>query len=169
MADSAGDTRAKKSVMTQPEMLAHVKEMASKNNILLRLEAPNLKTCKAYRNARPPRIITRPITSQHTYAIALHELGHCLSPESKAAGDEGKTLLCEAEAWAWAIKTARVEFDNKTKTMLGKALSSYKNLWDEKAKEGRGNLVVVYPPEGHTFFKMIEWAKPKPKAARVLP
>jgi hypothetical protein len=155
--------------MTQPEMLAHVKEMASKNNILLRLEAPNLKTCKAYRNAKPPRVITRPITSQHTYAIALHELGHCLSPESKTAGNEGKTILCEAEAWAWAIKTSRVVFDNKTKTMLGRALKTYKDHWDGVAKEGRGNLVVVFPPEGHVFYEMIEWAKPKAKAVRVLP
>lgn len=167
--DSAGDTRKKKSEMTQPEMLAHVKEMATKNNILLRLEAPNLKTCKAYRNARPPRVITRPITSQHTYAIALHELGHCLSPESKTAGDEGKTLLCEAEAWAWAIKTSRVEFDNKTKTMLGKALKTYNDKYVEMAKLGRGSLTVVFPPEGHIYHDMVKWGEPKAKAVRVLP
>lgn len=163
------DVRKKLSDMDKTAMLAHVKELATKNNILLRLEAPNNGQCKAYRKAKPQRVVTRPITSQRTYITALHELGHCLSMDSQKAGDEGKQLLCEAEAWAWAIKTSRVELNNPTRHDLGKALKSYNDKWEQKAKESGGNLQVVYPPEEHIYWEIIGWAAPPAKKERVLP
>ena len=151
-------------------LLDHAKELASKNNIILRLEAPNISKCKAYPTAKPPRVVTQPITSPWRYAVALHELGHILSKESfELSKTQGNQLLCEAEAWKWALERSKVEFSEPVKRRLGEALKSYHDKWEAKAKESRGTLQVVHPPADSVYWTIIGWAAPKATKARVLP
>lgn len=54
---------------------------------------------RAYRRSR--RIKIRPVKSEITYAIALHEIGHILGPRQS-----GTRLDKEVGAWEWAIEHA---------------------------------------------------------------
>lgn len=54
---------------------------------------------RAYRRQR--RIKIRPVKSEITYAIALHEIGHILGPRQS-----GTRLDKEVGAWEWAVEHA---------------------------------------------------------------
>ena len=54
---------------------------------------------RAYRRSRKIKI--RPVKSEITYAIALHEIGHILGPRQS-----GCRLDKEVGAWEWAIENA---------------------------------------------------------------
>lgn len=56
------------------------------------------------------RCVTIPVIARaRDYLVGLHEVGHCLSPQSRRLGDRfdcGGNMACEAWAWAWAVDNA---------------------------------------------------------------
>jgi hypothetical protein len=74
----------------------------------------------------------RPINSEFSYAIALHELGHCARPCEKShvrvtMGKHKETccVRCELAAWRWAIDHA-IRWDKDSHEALCHGLTSYR-------------------------------------------
>lgn len=58
-------------------------------------------------------VIIAPVVDEATYAIALHEMGHCLSPTGSVRGADtvknyNLILLEEESAWEWARRHALI-------------------------------------------------------------
>lgn len=77
---------------------AHVEQLATEGGVLVAAVLPHEERWKSM--AVPPAkfIQVAPVTDEETYAIALHELGHCLAED----GHHPKTIVAERAAWAWA-------------------------------------------------------------------
>lgn len=105
--------------ITPADMEAHVVALGEEHGI--EVEIVDVKKCFAVRKREDgPYIRTRPIRSQVTYLIALHELGHHLAPEQKE-----RRIIQEVAAWEWAIDQARCKLTSATKKRIGKYLRSY--------------------------------------------
>ena len=76
-------------------------------------------------------VVIAPITDESTYAIALHELGHLVSPWGTLHGSANLSREAEDAAWAWAKHYALdwTPFMEKVATW---ARSSYDALPDRK-------------------------------------
>ena len=71
----------------------HVRDLALANRVTVE-ETPGSYRGRAWRRLR--RIRIAPVKSGSTYAIALHELGHVVGPQT------GNRLNREWQAWEWA-------------------------------------------------------------------
>lgn len=87
--------------MTVAEMGMHVDRLAAEHDVaVMRRDSGG----KADTDQR--RIAIRPVRSEVTYAVALHELGHIL-----AEGGRGRfwmDLDAEVCAWVWALRNAGI-------------------------------------------------------------
>lgn len=84
------------------------------------------------------RVRLRPIKTQTTYAVALHEIGHIV-------GDQPKTKLDrEAAAWEWAMQNALV-WTQVTHTKMQRCLQSYMDAAQRKRyrPSPRANRLLV--------------------------
>ena len=97
---------------TVEEMLNHVVELARAFDVVL-LEAPGMKTehgaslTVEYKDHSVARsIIAKPVHDETSYAVALHEVGHCLHPTGALLREDNDKfsikLLQEESAWEWA-------------------------------------------------------------------
>lgn len=81
---------------------------------------------RAYRRKRLIKI--RPVKSEITYAIALHEIGHILGKRQS-----GTRLDKEVGAWEWAIEHAHRWTLPMTRTMR-RCLQSYKDAAESRPR-----------------------------------
>jgi len=95
----------------------------------------------------------RPVRSEVTYAIALHEIGHLLGPWQRSV-----SLLEEAGAWYWARKNALQWTPRMEKTLVA-SLKSYV-VWFAARDE------VPAPKPGHPSWKMLKLAGIRPPRRR---
>ena len=98
---------------TSQEMAAHITRICRRAKITVSTASAR---GRAWRKSS--RIAIRPVKSDITYAIALHELGHVLGVQT------GKTLDKEVQAWQWARKHALVWTDAMTQKEQA-SLASY--------------------------------------------
>ena len=119
--------------MKATEMAAHIDQLAADLEVEVDYSYAGGKGGVAY--AREKRIRIRPVKSSVTYAIALHELGHCavgmISPKVGRLSEEGA-------AWKWAMDNA----NDWTDTMDRKARRSVTNyVRNYRHRECRGRKV----------------------------
>ena len=99
------------------KMQDHVAQLCQKHNILVQ----NRRSSggRAWVKVRIIRI--KPVKSQTTYIIALHEIAHIVYPLAR----HGNRLLKEAAAWKWAIENSVVKIKSSIYTKILKYLTSY--------------------------------------------
>lgn len=85
---------------------------------------------RAFRKQK--HINIRPVKTSVTYAVALHEIGHVVGPQS------GCRMNKEIQAWKWAKDNALAWIEPMENKRL-KSLNSYK-VWAERHK----TATVVY-------------------------
>lgn len=86
------------------------------------------------------------IRGQMTYFVALHELGHILSPDNRYM----RTLESEVDAWQWALSNAEEDPTVATLRGIRRRLASY------IAKAMRTERMVL-PGKGTEFHKFVTW------------
>jgi hypothetical protein len=85
--------------LTVADMAVHIDQLAAEHDVAVTWRDSG---SNAYTDQR--RIAIRPVRSEVTYAVALHELGHIL-----AEGGRGRfwmDLDAEVCAWEWALRNA---------------------------------------------------------------
>lgn len=117
--------------MTKDEMAAHIDALADELGVDVDYGYAGGKGGAA--NARQMRIRIRPVKSAITYAIALHELGHCavgkISPKVGRLAEEGA-------AWKWAMDNSR-EWTETMDRKARKSVTSYVVSYRWREKRGR--------------------------------
>jgi hypothetical protein len=127
----AGDQRA------DARMAAHIRKVCIVESIEVTTHS---RGGRAWRKQR--RIAIRPVKTDITYAIALHEIGHILGPRQS-----GARLDKEVGAWEWARANAVVWTDAMQRQME-KRLCSYLR-WADRSKQAKR------PAPDHPIFAMV--------------
>ena len=117
--------------MTAEQMAAHVTELTSQLGIAV--DYTYKGNCGGRAWARSKCIWIRPVKSSITYAVALHEIGHCAV--GKIAPKVGR-LSEEGAAWQWAMRNANDWTDAMDNKMV-KSLESYVNNYQSRERRGR--------------------------------
>lgn len=119
--------------MTKEEMAAHIDALAAELGVEVDDGYAGGKGGVAF--SREKRIRIRPVKSAITYAIALHELGHCavgkISPKVGRLSEEGA-------AWKWAMDNSR-EWTETMDRKARKSVTSY--VVGYRYRESRGRKV----------------------------
>lgn len=102
--------------MTPHDMSAHVHALAELHAVEVELGATNARG-RAWRHPRKIRI--PPVVNARTYAIALHELGHVISPSQR-----GLRVDREVDAWDWA-KAHALEWSERMDSTRASCLTQY--------------------------------------------
>ena len=102
--------------MTVELMAAHVARVCKVEDIIVERHSTG---GRAYRTLRKIKI--RPIKSDITYCIALHEIGHILGPRQC-----GKRIDKETGAWEWARANA-IRWTPRMTATMRTCLMSYVN------------------------------------------
>ncbi len=100
--------------MTTEQMAAHIRKVCIVESIEVQSHS---RGGRAYRRSR--RIKIRPVKTDITYAIALHEIGHILGPCQSST-----KLDREVGAWVWATANA-IEWTDAMSAKRAKCLQSY--------------------------------------------
>lgn len=95
-------------------MQDHIERIANDNGIKVIFSKGRACACREEKYIKIPSV-----KSPTTYALALHELGHCLG---KRQSDT--RLLSEIGAWEWAVENAHFWSPSMTKKMR-RGLESY--------------------------------------------
>ncbi len=84
------------------------------------------------------RVRLRPVKTQKTYAVALHEIGHIVGDQPKARLDR------EAAAWEWAMRNA-LKWTRITHATMQRCLQSYMDAAQRKRyrPSPRANRLLV--------------------------
>jgi hypothetical protein len=111
-------------------------------NAIKRAGAVRCGSCKApLGHQNPHSIRIAPVTDATSYAVALHELGHCVHPTGRVNDSQGSRtmrttnnvgtladmrfqLLEEHSAWEWA-EAMSLEWTPEMQTVKDEALASY--------------------------------------------
>lgn len=108
---------------------AHVARIADENGIEI---SGHSSGGRAYRKSRKIKI--RPIKSEITYAIAMHELGHVLGEQ------RGRRIDKEVQAWEWAEANA-LFWTTLMREKKRDCLQSY-IAWAERKQERCGRVFI---------------------------
>lgn len=133
--------------LTKLQMVNHVESLCLKHKISIDSHSSGGRACKRLR-----QIAIRPVKSEITYAIALHEIGHVVGPMQSQP-----RLFSEAGAWAWAKDNAGV-WTPRMVAKCAESLDSYAEWAFEKHRRKVRNAPVV-PPANHVFWELcsVEW------------
>jgi hypothetical protein len=103
--------------MSKIDMANHVRRLCEQHNIetLLR-SSPGGRAW-----AKKRKIHIKPVKTQTTYIIALHEIAHIVYPPAR----HGNRLLKEANAWKWTIEHSIVKLKPATYAKVQRYLGSY--------------------------------------------
>jgi hypothetical protein len=100
----------------------HFERLAVDNDIYVRYMSASYPA-KAFTS--DAYIRTPPINGPVTYFTAMHELGHCLSEESRSCGKAKDIIGDEAHAWLWALDNAMQSPSESVKKRIWKSFSTY--------------------------------------------
>ncbi len=103
----------------------HLDRLAEKHQIIVRLVR---RRSDAEAHTQTRQVWVPPQRKPLDYLVGLHELGHIVSPSSRAAGRrqmkaknangvEAEAMACEAAAWAWAVRHADPKIVTLTETL----------------------------------------------------
>lgn len=93
---------------------------------------------------RERRIRVPRVRGRSSYYVALHEVGHVVSP-----GQRVTRLEQEVDAWRWALANALVRPTPGVWAMIASSLGHYR-LRGERRVWG-----TKLPPEGHDFHRLL--------------
>jgi hypothetical protein len=128
-------------------MALHIDELAAQLGVTIDYTYKGSSGGRAWATAK--RIRIRPVKSSITYAVALHELGHCaigrISPRVGRLSEEGA-------AWKWAMHNANDWTDAMDDKMI-KSLESYVSAYQVREKRGRK---VRWPGPDDFVWSMVE-------------
>lgn len=146
MVTTATATTRREAVLARLER--HVRMLAEAGGIDVELSAT--RRARAFR-ASPSRgrraaIVVPPIRGQVSYFVALHELGHLLSPGNRSL----RQLEREADAWRFALDRALVHPTPATARSLARDLESYLLRAQRRAALGYRTVAIIPGPE--SFF-----------------
>lgn len=94
---------------------------------------------------RPRKVRLEPIRGASSYAVALHEIGHVVGPQS------GRRLDKEAQAWRWAQENS-IEWTDGMARLAARCIQTYL-VWCERK---RGAWV---PPKKHDSRRIANGGK----------
>lgn len=97
-----------------------------------------------YAHKRSRTIFIRPVKTERTYIVALHEIGHILGK-----GRSGNRLEGEAAAWEFVMTNSMVQLKPITYARMHRYLHSY------VLRAARRRRMVM-PPHGHPFWRTYE-------------
>ncbi|HEX8919092.1 MAG TPA: hypothetical protein VF898_11360 [Chloroflexota bacterium] len=120
-----------------PEMARHIEQLCREHSIQM-VEYNGRRSF-----ALPARraIYIRPIKTQRTYIIALHEIGHIVG-----RGRSGRRLEGEAAAWEYVLQTTMAPLSAASYRFMLRALESYV----ARAKRRKG---MVLPAQESRFWQ----------------
>lgn len=98
---------------------------------------------RSWRKTRKVRLAV--VRGASSYAVALHEIGHIVGPQS------GRRLDKEAQAWRWAEQNA-LEWTEPMIRTAARCISSYLRA----SEAGRNRMWD--PPADHDARKIAQWA-----------
>jgi hypothetical protein len=90
-------------------------------------------------------ISIKPVKTERTYIIALHEIGHIIGPNRS-----GRRLEQEAAAWDFVVEHAIVPLSDGSYAFMLRCLDSYLR----RAAHWRRRMVI--PAKGHRFWDTYE-------------
>lgn len=132
--------------MTKEEMASHIDALCVEHDI----KVENYSSQgRAFRKDRMIQI--RPVRSEVTYAVGLHEIGHVVGPWQSMP-----SLYCEAGAWVWATQNAQEWTPTMHVTMI-QALTSY--LEWALHRQHRSHARPRIPEANHKFWQLVEKGK----------
>jgi len=115
----------------------HVFELARAFDV--RVIETDIKPDAAAASAHHRAVVISPIVDETTYAVALHELGHVLSPTGFVPDrTQDLTLLQEESAWAWARHYA-LDWSPAMESVAEWAFSTYTRR-DAQRRHTRGPM-----------------------------
>lgn len=137
--------------MQTTEMADHIAALAAELGITVEGHTTG---GRAYQGSRKVKI--RPVRSEITYAVALHEIGHiAIGNRSRAIG----RLAEEAEAWEWARSNA-LEWTDRMSEKAEACVTSYVRSYNRRYQRGRA---VRWPGPDHIVWTMTSH---RPKVVR---
>lgn len=127
------------------QMARHIECLAKEYSITI---ISHSRGGRAWRVTR--KVAIRPVKSEITYAVALHEIGHCLGK------DQRKGRLCaEAGAWLWAKENADPKLWGKRATEeMKKSLGGYLK-WAQSKHDRNVKNAPRIPDKGHYFWELL--------------
>lgn len=138
-------TKREHDVITPGVLAAHARELAMTFGIHVRIDAtlaPDDAGAGTLRSALPKAerrrcVKYKPITDETSYAVAMHELGHCLAPDGMldyehrlfrmTLADARLQVHEEEAAWAWAQYYA-LQWTPLMNAVKEQALDTYRQL-----------------------------------------
>jgi hypothetical protein len=122
--------------LIRDKLAAHIEKLCAENDIQL-LERRSYGGA-AFRRARTIRI--RPVKTQRTYIVALHEIGHVIGTNRS-----GRRLEKEAAAWDFVVKHSIIALSPPSYAQMFKYLNSYLNRaqWSKR---------MTIPAKEHRFW-----------------
>jgi hypothetical protein len=126
----------------------HVRQLAAYGEV--DVEISMTRRARAFRaspsRGRRAKIVVAPIRGQVSYFVALHELGHLLSPGNRSL----RQLEREADAWRFALAHSRVEPTPATARSLSRSLQSYLLRAERRTVLGYRTKALI--PDRDSFF-----------------
>ncbi len=126
----------------------HVRALAARRGVEVEFSAS--RRARAFRAAPSrrlrARIVVPPVRGQVSYLVALHELGHLLSPGNRSL----RQLEREADAWRFALRHSLVEPTPATARSLLRSLESYLLRAQRRAALGYRTKALI--PSSESFF-----------------
>lgn len=140
--------------MARPSMQQHVHELAKAFDVRV-IESVLLKPEEAFAVQGPRLVICSLIIEKTTYAVALHEMGHLVSPTGVLLGvlrTPAVRLDEEQAAWEWARHHA-LDWDDVMESVAQFGLRSYeRDVITEDTDTPTPPAPVAPPPH-------IDWSK----------
>jgi len=123
------------------ELAQHIQRLCDQHGV----DIVERKSRGAWARKRGRTISIRPVKTERTYIIALHEIGHIVGRNRSA-----RRLEQEAAAWDFVLEQSIVPLSDASYAFILRCLDSYLR----QAAHSRRSIVI--PEKGHRFWKTYE-------------
>jgi len=123
------------------ELANHIDRLCLQHDI----DIVERKARGAWARKRGRTISVRPVKTERTYIVALHEIGHIIGRNRS-----GRRLEQEAAAWDFVLEQSIVPLSDASYAFMLRCLDSYLH----RASSSRRTMVI--PEKGHRFWVTYE-------------
>ena len=120
------------------ELTDHIQRLCRQHDVHI----SERKAGGGWARKRARTISIRPVKTERTYIIALHEIGHIIGNNRS-----GRRLEQEAAAWDFVLEQATLPLSHASYAFMLRCLNSYLH----RAISARRRMVI--PEKGHRFWK----------------
>src|SRR5262245_4961200 len=110
-------------VVSIERLVSHLQELAAAFDVVL-VEHADAAPEDAFAAITRRVVVVAPVTEETGYAVALHEIGHLVSPLGALGGNHGLNLAAEHAAWEWAQHHA-LDWSPAMQQVMEWSLSTY--------------------------------------------